>query len=171
VLTRISTLGSVEGRFEYVRSGNNITAVVDYAHTPDALKNVLQTLNLVRTGNEKLLTVVGAGGDRDTGKRGPMARIAGQMSDKVILTSDNPRSEDPMKIIEDMQEGIEPEDKRKFLVVPDRREAITTACFAAEPGDIILVAGKGHEKYQEVRGKRLPFDDKAILSEILIKKA
>jgi UDP-N-acetylmuramoyl-L-alanyl-D-glutamate--2,6-diaminopimelate ligase len=171
VLTRLSLLGSVEGRFEYVRSKNNITGVVDYAHTPDALLNVLQTINLIRTGNESLITVVGTGGDRDKTKRAPMARIAGQLSDKVILTSDNPRSEDPLKIINDMKEGIEPEDQKKFLVVADRHEAIKTACFIARQGDIILVAGKGHEKYQEIKGKRHPFDDKKILNELLIKES
>ena len=171
VLTLLSKLETAEGRFEHVRSANGITAIVDYAHTPDALENVLKTINSIRTGNEHLITVVGAGGDRDTAKRPLMARIAGELSSKLILTSDNPRSEDPEEIINQMKKGIEPIDYKKLLVITNRKEAINTACALAQPGDIILVAGKGHEKYQEIQGVRHPFDDKKILEEVLIKTA
>ncbi|MEE4257450.1 MAG: UDP-N-acetylmuramoyl-L-alanyl-D-glutamate--2,6-diaminopimelate ligase [Bacteroidales bacterium] len=171
VLTLISSLDSAEGRFEHFRSDEGITAVVDYAHTPDALKNVLQTINATRSGNEELITVIGAGGDRDRSKRPLMGKIAAQLSNRVILTSDNPRTEDPEAIISDMKAGIEPIDMKKTLVITSRKEAISTACALAKPGDIILVAGKGHEKYQEVEGVKHPFDDKEILTEILIKTA
>jgi UDP-N-acetylmuramoyl-L-alanyl-D-glutamate--2,6-diaminopimelate ligase len=169
VLTLMSILDTAEGRFEYVRSEEGITAIVDYAHTPDALKNVLQTINAIRTGNEELITVIGAGGDRDPGKRPVMGQIAGSLSSRVILTSDNPRSEDPEAIIREMKEGIEPVDYKKLLVITNRKEAIHTACALAREGDIILVAGKGHEKYQEIKGVKHPFDDKEILKEKLIK--
>ncbi len=167
VLLQISTMEAVEGRFETVRSANGITAIVDYAHTPDALKNVLDTIAAIRTRNEQLITVVGAGGDRDRTKRPVMARIASDKSDRVILTSDNPRTEDPEAIIEEMKAGISAENMRKMLVISNRREAIRAACNLAVPGDIILVAGKGHEKYQEINGVRYPFDDKKILEEML----
>ena len=169
VLTVMSMLDTAEGRFEYIRSDEGITAIVDYAHTPDALKNVLQTINAIRTGNEELITVVGAGGDRDPVKRPVMGQIAGSLSSRVILTSDNPRSEDPNAIIKQMQEGIEPVDFKKLLVITNRKEAIHAACAMAREGDIILVAGKGHEKYQEIKGVKHPFDDKEILKEKLIK--
>lgn len=169
VLTLLSRLNTAEGRFEYSRSENGITAIVDYAHTPDALQNVLTTINAIRTGNEELITVVGAGGDRDRTKRPLMGKIAARMSTKVILTSDNPRSEDPSEIIRQMEEGVEVVDRRKVLVITGRKEAIGAACAMAGPGDIILVAGKGHEKYQEIKGVRYPFDDKKIIEEILIK--
>lgn len=165
VLTGISSLLPVEGRFEYVISGNNITGIVDYAHTPDALQNVLSTINDIRTGNEKVITVFGCGGDRDAAKRPIMTKIACDMSDKVILTSDNPRSEDPEKIIEEMKTGIPPQHFRKTLAVTDRKEALRVACSLAVPGDIILVAGKGHEKYQEIKGVKQPFDDKQVLED------
>lgn len=165
VLAAISNLSPVEGRFEYVVSGNRITGIVDYAHTPDALKNVLNTIRDIRTGNEKLITVVGCGGDRDAAKRPIMAGIACELSDKVILTSDNPRSEDPDKILNEMKGGIPPQHYRKALTVTDRREALKVACELAGPGDIILVAGKGHEKYQEIKGVKYPFDDKQVLEE------
>ncbi len=171
VLTLLSQLNTAEGRFEYVRSDEGVTAIVDYAHTPDALQNVLRTINAVRTGNEELITVVGAGGDRDATKRPVMGRIAGELSTRVILTSDNPRSEDPEEIIRQMKEGVAAIDHKKLLVITNRREAIHAACAMARPGDIILVAGKGHEKYQEINGVRHPFDDKAILSEKLTKTA
>lgn len=171
VLMLLSELKTAEGRFEYIRSDDGITAIVDYAHTPDALKNVLTTINSLRTGNEQLITVVGAGGDRDTAKRPLMARIAAELSSKLILTSDNPRSEDPELIISQMQAGVEAIDYKKLLVITNRKEAINTACALAQPGDIILVAGKGHEKYQEIQGEKHPFDDKKILEDKLIKTA
>jgi UDP-N-acetylmuramoyl-L-alanyl-D-glutamate--2,6-diaminopimelate ligase len=167
VLTTLSTLNPVEGRFEYFRTDNGITGIVDYAHTPDALFNVLKTIKDIRTGNEKVITVVGCGGDRDGAKRPVMARIACENSDKVILTSDNPRSEDPGAIIAEMQKGVDPLHFKKALSITDRKEAIRAACALAQPGDIILLAGKGHEKYQEVKGVKHPFDDMEILRDNL----
>lgn len=167
VLTAISQLTGAEGRFELIRSANNITGIVDYAHSPDALLNVLQSINSLRTRNEKLITVIGAGGDRDKEKRPKMANTASVLSDLVILTSDNPRSEDPNQIIEEMRNGIDPAKKNKTLVIADRKEAIKTAVTLAQPGDLVLVAGKGHEKYQEIKGVKYPFDDKEILTELL----
>lgn len=167
VLTGISTLNAVEGRFQYIKTGSKIIGVVDYAHTPDALKNVLENIKSLRTGNEKLITVVGCGGDRDKAKRPVMRKIATDFSDKVILTSDNPRSEEPEAIIEDMKEGMDPIEAKKTISIADRKEAIRTACLMAQPGDIILVAGKGHEKYQEIKGVKHPFDDMQVLSENL----
>ncbi|MCB9203329.1 MAG: UDP-N-acetylmuramoyl-L-alanyl-D-glutamate--2,6-diaminopimelate ligase, partial [Flavobacteriales bacterium] len=152
ILTTLSNLHSPDGRFQFVKTENNILGIVDYAHTPDALDNVISTIHGLRTGNEKLITLVGCGGDRDKTKRPEMARIAAEGSAKVILTSDNPRSEDPNQIIEDMKTGLDPVLKRKAVSIVDRAEAIRTACMLAEPGDIILVAGKGHEKYQEING-------------------
>ncbi len=169
VLAILSDLQAVEGRFEYIRNDKNITGIIDYAHTPDALENVLDTISSIRTGNEQLITVVGAGGDRDRKKRPLMAGISAVRSDRVILTSDNPRSEDPQKIIDDMLQGIGPELSGKVISIINRREAIKTACAIAQNGDIILVAGKGHEKYQEIKGVRHPFDDKEILSYELFK--
>ncbi len=163
VLAIMSNLQSAEGRFETVKSSNGIIAIVDYAHTPDALENVLSTINNVRNGNETLITVVGCGGDRDKTKRPIMAKIACKMSDKVILTSDNPRSEDPQSILDQMNEGVELKDKSRVLTILNREEAIRTACMLARSGDIILVAGKGHEKYQEINGVRHHFDDKEKL--------
>lgn len=159
VLRIVSELESVSGRFEYVISDKNITGIIDYAHTPDALKNVIQTINDIRTGNEKLITVVGCGGDRDVTKRPKMAHIASQLSNQAIFTSDNPRTEDPQKILEDMEQGIAPENYRKTLTVLDRKQAIRTACKLSEPGDIVLIAGKGHETYQEVNGLKSHFSD------------
>jgi UDP-N-acetylmuramoyl-L-alanyl-D-glutamate--2,6-diaminopimelate ligase len=167
VLTTLSTLNPVEGRFEYFRTDNGITGIVDYAHTPDALLNVLKTIKDIRTGNEKVITLVGCGGDRDGAKRPLMAKIACDNSDKVILTSDNPRSEDPKVILEEMQKGVEPLHFKKVLTIADRKEAIRTACTLAQPGDIILLAGKGHEKYQEIKGVKHPFDDMEVLKESL----
>jgi UDP-N-acetylmuramoyl-L-alanyl-D-glutamate--2,6-diaminopimelate ligase len=167
VLTQISALNNVEGRFEYIRTTKNIVAIVDYAHTPDALKNVLKTIANIRTGNEKVITVVGCGGDRDKTKRSIMANIACKLSDKVILTSDNPRTENPVTILEEMQKGVEPIDYKKTITITDRKEAIKTASALAEENDIILVAGKGHENYQEINGERFPFDDLEILTETL----
>ncbi|MCB0397422.1 MAG: UDP-N-acetylmuramoyl-L-alanyl-D-glutamate--2,6-diaminopimelate ligase [Flavobacteriales bacterium] len=162
VLTELSNIGPVDGRFQHIRAGN-ITGIVDYAHTPDALKNVLETISDIRTGNESVITVVGCGGDRDKGKRPLMAAIACEKSDKVILTSDNPRSENPAEILKDMEAGIPGEYARKSLTIPDRGEAIKAACALANSGDIILIAGKGHEKYQEIQGVKHPFDDLAVL--------
>ncbi len=159
VLTIVSQLESVSGRFQYIISNDGVTAIVDYAHTPDALKNVLETINDIRTGNEKVLTVVGCGGDRDSTKRPKMARIASQLSNQVIFTSDNPRSENPQAILDEMEVGVSPENYRKTLTVLDRRQAIKTACKLSETGDIILIAGKGHESYQEINGIRSHFDD------------
>ena len=167
VLTAMSNLNAVEGRFDHVKSTNGIIGIVDYAHTPDALLNVLSTIENLRTGNEQIITVVGCGGDRDRTKRPIMARIAAEKSDRVILTSDNPRSEDPETIISEMQQGIDPILSRKTISIVNRREAIKTACALALPGDIILIAGKGHEKYQEIQGLRHHFDDKETLNEFL----
>lgn len=167
ILTQMSLLNNVEGRFEYIKTPGNVMAIVDYAHTPDALKNVLKTIANIRTGNEKVITVVGCGGDRDKTKRPLMANIACKLSDKVILTSDNPRTENPVTILEEMQAGVEPLDYKKTLTITDRKEAIKTASALAEENDIILVAGKGHENYQEINGERFPFDDLEILSETL----
>ena len=164
-LTQMSLLNPPAGRFERVPARDGITAIVDYAHTPDALDNVLKTIAHVRTGGEKVITVVGCGGDRDTAKRPVMARSAASGSDRVILTSDNPRSEDPATILRDMEQGLDPIDKRKCLSIVDRREAIRTAAALAEPGDIVLVAGKGHETYQEIQGDRIPFDDRLELKQ------
>lgn len=166
VLTQLSDLYSARGRFDQVVSTGQITAIIDYAHTPDALKNVIDTINDLRQGNEKLITVVGCGGNRDAAKRPIMADIACKGSDKVILTSDNPRNEEPEAIIQDMQKGISITDMKKTLTILDRKEAIKTACALANPKDIILIAGKGHETYQEIKGVKHPFDDKAIVKEI-----
>lgn len=165
VLTQISNLTPPEGRFEYMTSSNGITGIVDYAHTPDAVENVLLTIRDIRTGNEKVITVIGCGGDRDPGKRPLMAAIACEHSDKVILTSDNPRSEDPVAIIAEMQKGVPAQHYRKTLSITDRKEAIRAACALASPGDIILLAGKGHEKYQEINAVKYPFDDMQVLEE------
>ena len=165
VLTHLSSLDPVEGRFDYLTSKKKIVGVVDYAHTPDALENVLKTIHDV-SHQGRVITVVGCGGDRDSTKRPIMAKIACDMSDKVILTSDNPRSEDPTEIIQQMEKGIAVAETRKALSIVDRKEAIKTAVSIALPGDVILIAGKGHEKYQEVKGVRTPFDDKQVLSEM-----
>ncbi len=164
-LTVLSNLNTAAGRFEYIVSDTRITGIVDYAHTPDALENVLNTIQQIRTPNQKVITVVGCGGNRDAAKRPVMADIACRLSDKVILTSDNPRFEEPQAILEDMQKGVKPLDFKKTLSVLDRREAIRTACMLADANDIILVAGKGHETYQEVKGVKSPFDDKLVLQE------
>ena len=165
VLTAISQLKSVEGRFQYIKSINNVAGIVDYAHTPDALQNVLKTIKTIRTGNEKVITLVGCGGDRDKEKRPVMAKIACELSDKIILTSDNPRTENPDEIIKDMRGGVDGIHFKKVLAIVNREEAIRTACSLADDGDIILIAGKGHEKYQEINGEKLPFDDMQILAE------
>lgn len=167
VLLHLSALTGAPGRFERVLPGSKITAIVDYAHTPDALKNVLETIGLFRTGNEQVITVVGCGGNRDKTKRPLMASIACKLSDKVVLTSDNPRDEDPMEIIRDMQAGILPTEVKKTLVLADREEAIKTACMMARENDIVLVAGKGHETYQEIKGVKYPFDDRKVMERML----
>jgi UDP-N-acetylmuramoyl-L-alanyl-D-glutamate--2,6-diaminopimelate ligase len=165
VLTTLSNLNSVEGRFQYIKSKNGIVAIIDYAHTPDALKNVLETIKDIRTGNEQVITLVGCGGDRDAAKRPIMAEIACDYSNKIILTSDNPRSENPEDILNQMQAGISPVEMKKTLRISDRKEAIRTAVAFAKEGDIILIAGKGHEKYQEIAGVKHPFDDFEIVKE------
>jgi len=167
-LQLISTLESVDGRFQYLVSQKNITSIVDYAHTPDALKNVLETINAIRSGNEELITVMGCGGDRDATKRPKMGHIASVLSTKVIFTSDNPRSENPATIIEAIEKGVPAEHYKKTLSITDRKQAIKTACQLANPGDIILIAGKGHETYQEINGERFDFDDYKITNELLI---
>jgi UDP-N-acetylmuramoyl-L-alanyl-D-glutamate--2,6-diaminopimelate ligase len=167
VLRLLSELESVSGRFQYIVSDKNITAIVDYAHTPDALENVLKTINDIRTKNEQLITVVGCGGDRDKTKRPIMAEIATALSNKVILTSDNPRSENPETIIAAMESGVAPQNYKKMVSITDRKQAIKTACQLANPNDIILIAGKGHETYQEIQGVRHDFDDMKIVKEIL----
>lgn len=167
VLMKLSALTGASGRFELVMPGSRFTAIVDYAHTPDALKNVLETIEHFRTGNEQVISVVGCGGDRDRTKRPLMAAIACKYSNKVILTSDNPRSEDPMEIIREMQKGVGPTEAKKTLVMVDREEAIKTACMMAKEKDIVLVAGKGHENYQEIKGVKYPFDDKEVLSRMI----
>jgi UDP-N-acetylmuramoyl-L-alanyl-D-glutamate--2,6-diaminopimelate ligase len=167
VLRLISELESVSGRFQYLISKEKITAIVDYAHTPDALKNVLETINSIRTKNEELITVVGCGGDRDTTKRPKMGHIASALSTKVVFTSDNPRSEQPEAIIEAIEEGVEPQHFKKVLSITDRKQAIKTACQMAQPGDIILIAGKGHENYQEINGERFDFDDYKTVETLL----
>ena len=167
VLRLLSDLESVSGRFQFIVSNEKITAIVDYAHTPDALENVLKTINDIRTKNEQLITVVGCGGDRDKTKRPIMANIASALSDKVIITSDNPRTENPQDIIEQMEAGVEPQNYKKTLSIEDRKQAIKTACQLANANDIILIAGKGHETYQEIHGVRHDFDDMKIVKEIL----
>lgn len=163
VLTLLSRLTGAEGRFDYITSDSKVIGIVDYAHTPDAVQNVLSTIANIRKGTEQVITVIGCGGDRDKTKRPIMAQVACDWSDKVILTSDNPRTEDPQTIIYEMEAGVSPSNKRKTISILDRREAIKTACHLAQSGDIILVAGKGHEKYQEINGVRNHFDDKEIL--------
>jgi UDP-N-acetylmuramoyl-L-alanyl-D-glutamate--2,6-diaminopimelate ligase len=167
VLRLLSDLESVSGRFQFIVSATNITAIVDYAHTPDALENVLKTINDIRTKNEQLITVVGCGGNRDKSKRPVMAGIASDLSDKAIFTSDNPRNEDPEVIIAEMEVGVASQNYKKMLTITDRKQAIKTACQLAQPNDIILIAGKGHETYQEINGIRHDFDDMKIVKEIL----
>ena len=167
ILRLISELESVSGRFQYLISDEKITAIIDYAHTPDALQNVLETINSIRTKNEELITVVGCGGDRDKTKRPKMGHIASALSTKVIFTSDNPRSEASEAIIEEIEKGVEPQNFKKTMSIVDRKQAIKTACQLAQPNDIILIAGKGHETYQEVKGERFDFDDYKIVQEFL----
>jgi len=166
ILTSLSKLTGARGRFDYIVAPNRIIGIVDYAHSPDAVENILTTIHNIRKGNEKVITVIGCGGDRDKTKRPIMAHTACEWSDKVILTSDNPRSEDPAQIIKEMEKGVDAAFRRHVLSIVDRREAIKTAVMLAQPGDIVLVAGKGHENYQEVKGVKHHFDDKEELSEI-----
>lgn len=168
VLQALSNLQGAEGRFDYILSAKGkVMGIIDYAHTPDALLNVLATIKNLRKGNEQVITVVGCGGDRDRAKRPVMAQVATEHSDKVILTSDNPRSEEPEAIIREMEAGVPVHQKKKVLSITDRKEAIKTAISLANPEDIILVAGKGHEKYQEIKGVKYPFDDKLVLQEMM----
>jgi UDP-N-acetylmuramoyl-L-alanyl-D-glutamate--2,6-diaminopimelate ligase len=167
VLPLLSLLAPVEGRFQIIRSKAGITVIVDYAHTPDALKNVLKTINEVRSGKEKLITIIGAGGDRDRLKRPLLAKIACRLSNRVILTSDNPRTEKPEMIIDDMEAGLDRDMKKKTIRITDRLEAIKTAIMISLKDDIILIAGKGHETYQEVNGVKSHFDDREIAVEYL----
>jgi UDP-N-acetylmuramoyl-L-alanyl-D-glutamate--2,6-diaminopimelate ligase len=167
VMQVLSTLQGAEGRFDYIVSDKeNILGIIDYAHTPDALLNVLATINKLKKGNETLFTIVGCGGERDKAKRPLMALVACEHSDRVIFTSDNPRGEDAQTILHDMEAGVPVHQRKKFVTISDRREAIKTACSIAEMGDIILVAGKGHEKYQEIKGIKNDFDDKKTLHEM-----
>ena len=166
-LRLLSELESVSGRFQFIVSDTKITAIVDYAHTPDALENVLQTIEDIRTKNEQLITVVGCGGDRDKTKRPVMANIAAKLSDKAIFTADNPRTENPEIIIQEMEQGVEPQNFKKTISILDRKQAIKTACQLANPNDIILIAGKGHETYQEINGVKYDFDDLEIVTELL----
>jgi UDP-N-acetylmuramoyl-L-alanyl-D-glutamate--2,6-diaminopimelate ligase len=165
ILTSLSKLTGARGRFDYIIAPNKIIGIVDYAHSPDAVQNILSTIHDIRKGNEKVITVIGCGGNRDKTKRPIMAKTACEWSDKVIFTSDNPRDEDPAQIIKDMEEGVDPAFKRHTVSIVDRREAIKTACMLARPGDIVLVAGKGHEKYQEIKGVKNHFDDMEELTE------
>ena len=167
VLIALSTLHPVAGRFDSIRSPKGITAIVDYAHTPDALVNVLNAIHDVLEGKGKVITVVGAGGNRDKGKRPIMAKESARLSDRVIITSDNPRFEEPQDIINDMLAGLDKDDMQKTISITDRKEAIKTAYMLAQPGDVILIAGKGHENYQEIKGVKHHFDDKEIIKEIM----
>ena len=169
ILTALSALESVEGRFQYTTSNGGVTAIVDYAHTPDALENVLKTISSIRTRNETVFTVIGCGGDRDKLKRPKMAAIACELSDKVIITSDNPRSEDPNVIIEEMMAGVEGQHFKKTLSIVDREQAIKTAVSMSQKGDILLIAGKGHEKYQDIKGVKHHFDDMELVTELFNK--
>ena len=163
ILTVMSSLGRVHGRFETLMSPEKIVGIIDYAHTPDALNNVLNAINEIRTKNEQLITVVGCGGNRDKEKRPAMGDIASRLSDKVIFTSDNPRDEEPLEIVNQMNMGVDARFHKRVLNIIDRKEAIRTAVMMANPNDIILVAGKGHETFQEVKGEKYPFDDREIL--------
>lgn len=170
ILIAISQSKGAEGRLEWIKNQKNQVGIVDYAHTPDALENVLKSIKQINTSNGAIITVVGCGGDRDREKRPKMAQIASELSDRVILTSDNPRSEDPEAIISEMETGIPLHKKLSVLSITDRKNAIKTACSLSQEGDLILVAGKGHEKYQDIKGEKRPFDDKAVLREFLIQE-
>ena len=167
ILQAISKLKRVNGRFETMKSDSGIFFIVDYAHTPDALENVLDSINEIRTKNKRLITVFGCGGDRDKEKRPKMGNVASAKSTLAIITSDNPRTEEPLEIIKEIEAGIEPQNFSKYTSIPDRKEAIKMAIKFAEPKDIVLVAGKGHETYQEINGVRHHFDDKEVIKELL----
>ena len=167
VLKLISNLDSVNGRFEFFKTESNVTVIIDYAHTPDALKNILETINDIRTKNERFITVIGCGGDRDKIKRPKMGKIASVLCTTVIFTSDNPRSEDPELIIAEMEKGVDPQNFNKIISITNRKQAIKTACKLACPGDIILVAGKGHESFQDINGKKIHFNDIEVAHECL----
>lgn len=167
VLRAVSQVDPVPGRFETYRSGKGVAGIVDYAHTPDALQNVLETIREVHVSGGRIITVVGAGGNRDRGKRPAMARIAAELSDKLILTSDNPRNEDPERILDDMMEGVPAGSMDRTMRIVNREEAIRTACIIAEKNDVILLAGKGHENYQEIKGERLEFNDMQVMKKNL----
>ncbi len=169
ILPILSNLESVAGRFEYQQSAEGIIAIIDYAHTPDALENVLSTINQLQQTENKIITVVGAGGNRDKSKRPEMAKIAASLSDRLILTSDNPRFEEAEAIVADMEKGLDAEQSKRCLQILNREEAIKTAFFLAQRGDIILIAGKGHENYQEIKGVRYPFDDKEVIRKLFSK--
>ena len=171
ILERLSMLKPVSGRFEALTSPKGFTAIVDYAHTPDALENVLSSIHSVLEGRGKVITVCGAGGNRDKGKRPLMAKEAVRQSDTVVITSDNPRFEEPQDIINDMLAGLDAEQMKKVLSIADRREAMRTACMIAQKGDVILIAGKGHEDYQEIKGVKHHFDDKEVLRDIFASMA
>ena len=167
VLLHLSAMTGAEGRFEYyISPKEKVIGIIDYAHTPDALINVLATIQKLRKGHEQVITVVGCGGDRDKSKRPLMGEAACEFSTKAIFTSDNPRSEDPAEILKDMEQGLSSASKRKYISIADRREAIKTAVSMAKTDDIILIAGKGHEKYQEIKGVKHAFDDKQVLLEM-----
>jgi UDP-N-acetylmuramoyl-L-alanyl-D-glutamate--2,6-diaminopimelate ligase len=167
VLRCLSVLSGAEGRFDYIMSAKEkVIGIIDYAHTPDALLNVLGTIKKLRKGYEQVITVVGCGGDRDKTKRPVMAEVACEQSDRVIFTSDNPRSEDPAQILKDMETGLNTAAKRKYISITDRKEAIKLAVSFSKPEDIVLIAGKGHEKYQEIKGVKYPFDDKEVLKTV-----
>ncbi|MFN4083789.1 MAG: UDP-N-acetylmuramoyl-L-alanyl-D-glutamate--2,6-diaminopimelate ligase [Bacteroidia bacterium] len=166
IITKLSNLNSVKGRYEYIKSKTGITAIIDYAHTPDALENILNSINKIRTKNEELITVVGCGGNRDAAKRPVMGDVSTKLSTKVIFTSDNPRNENPEEIIAEMQKGVAPLHYKKTLKITDRKEAIKAAVNMAKKGDIILIAGKGHENYQEINGVKYPFDDREVVTEM-----
>jgi UDP-N-acetylmuramoyl-L-alanyl-D-glutamate--2,6-diaminopimelate ligase len=168
ILKELSLLKPIRGRFETFQSDESITVVIDYAHTPDALENVLETINKIRTKNETLITIVGCGGNRDREKRPMIGKKAAALSDKVIFTSDNPRDEDPALIISEIMEGVAPEDFKKVLKVTQREEAIAVAGNLANQGDVVLIAGKGHETYQEIEGKKIPFNDLEIAQKIFL---
>jgi UDP-N-acetylmuramoyl-L-alanyl-D-glutamate--2,6-diaminopimelate ligase len=163
----LSELDNVSGRFQHAVSKSGINTIIDYAHTPDALKNVLETINSIRTFNEQVITVVGCGGDRDREKRPKMGNIASSLSNQVVFTSDNPRNEDPEQIIKEVEAGVRPENYKKTISISDRKQAIKTACKLAKEGDIVLVAGKGHENYQIIGDRKTGFDDFEITTQIL----
>ena len=168
VLVALSALAPIQGRFQHLHAQAGFDAIVDYAHTPDALKNVLTAISQIKSKSSQIITVLGCGGDRDKQKRPLMAQVAWKFSDRVIFTADNPRNEAPQDIIKDMQAGLPPAQQQQTLAIVDRAEAIKAACQLAQPKDLVLIAGKGHETYQEIEGKRYPFDDWKVLQSIIL---